>query len=397
MSDIDLEEEQLSLHSELQISPFGQNSFRVSLHGDFIEISDEFFDLFMGFRTPKTINQELESHRSGFETSLQWIQARQAVEQWRESGLLVSGKEHSGPERTGFSSLKPHIEMLNDRARTGRFIKAIQAKVKKGDIVVDLGSGSGVLAVAAAMAGAERVHAIEAGGMSDVIPELAKANGVGDKVFVHRGRSQQVNLPEKADVLVTETLGHEAFGEGLVENVIDARARFLKPDARLIPENVEVVARIYEPSREWFAQYCVSGIDEETWRSDYGLDFSPLAKLGDSQFSIRQARPQEISTWRAITKEVSMIHVDLNQLKDGIIGAEQMVSIDHSSSNPVVVFSFRSGLSDEHVITTVPEEADGTNHWDNIVYLPGNGGLEQGQKVEICYSSDGKLELHHRI
>src|SRR5262249_46548475 len=49
------------------------------------------------------------------------------------------------------------IRMLEDRIRTSRFIHAIRRTVRPNDVVVDLGTGSGVLAVAAAQAGAKRV------------------------------------------------------------------------------------------------------------------------------------------------------------------------------------------------------------------------------------------------
>ena len=57
------------------------------------------------------------------------------------------------------------VKMLNDRARTDAFIRAIEATVRPGDVVVDLGTGTGVLALAAARAGARRVYAIEASGV----------------------------------------------------------------------------------------------------------------------------------------------------------------------------------------------------------------------------------------
>jgi predicted RNA methylase len=56
-----------------------------------------------------------------------------------------------------------HLAMLDDRNRTAAYLEAIRDGVREGDVVVDIGTGTGVLAAAAAQAGARRVYAIEVG------------------------------------------------------------------------------------------------------------------------------------------------------------------------------------------------------------------------------------------
>ena len=58
-----------------------------------------------------------------------------------------------------------------------------------------------------------------------------------------RGWSRQIELPEQADVLVAEVIGNEPFEEEILETTLDARRRLLKPDARLIPHALELLAR----------------------------------------------------------------------------------------------------------------------------------------------------------
>ena len=58
-----------------------------------------------------------------------------------------------------------------------------------------------------------------------------------------RGWSRDIELPERADVLVAEVIGNEPFEEEILETTLDARRRLLKPDARLIPHTLELVAR----------------------------------------------------------------------------------------------------------------------------------------------------------
>ena len=100
-----------------------------------------------------------------------------------------------------------HIAMLNDRRRTASFLAAIRRVVRPGDVVVDVGTGTGVLAIAAAQAGAARVYAVEATGIGKLAEANFRANGLQDRITLVPGWSMQVTLPERADVLVSEVIG----------------------------------------------------------------------------------------------------------------------------------------------------------------------------------------------
>jgi predicted RNA methylase len=106
------------------------------------------------------------------------------------------------------ASLPLHLALLNDRRRTTSFLDTIATVVRPGDVVVDVGTGTGVLALAAARAGARHVYAIEMGGIADCAEGLFEASDASDRITLVRGRSLDVRLPERADVLVCELIGH---------------------------------------------------------------------------------------------------------------------------------------------------------------------------------------------
>ena len=68
--------------------------------------------------------------------------------------------------------------MICDRVRTEAFRRAIESVVRPGDVVLDVGAGSGILSLFAARAGAARVYAVERTTVATVAQMLAAANGL---------------------------------------------------------------------------------------------------------------------------------------------------------------------------------------------------------------------------
>jgi SAM-dependent methyltransferase len=144
-----------------------------------------------------------------------------------------------------------HLGMLHDVARMDAFRRAINETVQPGDVVLDIGCGSGVLSFMACEAGAERVYAIEGGPVIDVARELAVDNGFDDRIEFLGGWSMELGIPEPADVLISETIGNAGFNEGIIAWTFDARQRLLRPGAALIPQRL----RLWVAAAETFDEH----------------------------------------------------------------------------------------------------------------------------------------------
>jgi hypothetical protein len=136
-------------------------------------------------------------------------------------------------------NLAYHASMLADTDRVEAYRRAIAAVVRPGDVVVDLGAGTGLLSVFAARAGARRVFAVEVAEIGDAAKSLVAAHR---QIEVIRGRAEEVTLPERADVIVTETLGNYLLEEDIERIVLSARSRLGKPGAREIPRALALSA-----------------------------------------------------------------------------------------------------------------------------------------------------------
>lgn len=171
-----------------------------------------------------------------------------------------------------YAELEVHRTMICDRVRTEAFRRAIDALVRPGDVVLDVGAGSGILSLFAARAGAARVYAVEATTIAVVAEQLAAANGVSDIVRVIEGDVLDVELTEKVDVIVSEWLGGFGIDEGMLVPVIAARDRWLKPDGTMIPESVTAWTALVEDRYIGEALQCLSD-------NPYGLRLDSLIEM----------------------------------------------------------------------------------------------------------------------
>jgi len=135
---------------------------------------------------------------------------------------------------SNFAGLEEHEEMLSDRVRVEAYHRGIQRTVQSGDVVLDLGTGTGLLAFMASRAGAKKVYAVEHSGVIEVAREIAAHNGFANIEFV-RANSREFMPPEPVDVVLHEQMGDELFNENMLENVLDLRDRVLRPSGRILP------------------------------------------------------------------------------------------------------------------------------------------------------------------
>lgn len=145
-------------------------------------------------------------------------------------------------------SLQDFGKMIADRERIEAYAKAIGIAVRPGDAVLEIGCGPGVFALLACQAGARKVYAIDSEEIVHFARELAAANGFAERVeFIHSD-SRKVQLPERANVIVSDIRGSLPFFGHAIAAIEDARQRLLAPGGRLIPQRDTLKAAVIDAS-----------------------------------------------------------------------------------------------------------------------------------------------------
>lgn len=140
-----------------------------------------------------------------------------------------------------------HLSMLDDHARNEAYDAAICASVNPGDIVLDIGTGSGLLAMMAARAGAGHVYACEQDPiLAHLAQDIIAKNGYSDKITIIAKNSQDLiigkDMPQKADMLVSEIFDSAIVGEGVLPSINHAQQHLLKGGAKIIPQKATLKA-----------------------------------------------------------------------------------------------------------------------------------------------------------
>ncbi len=144
-----------------------------------------------------------------------------------------------------------HFSMLGDLGRNKAYDDAIQRNVKPGDLVLDIGTGSGLLSMMSAKAGADKVYTCETiQAIANVAKQVIKDNNYSEKIEVFNLKSSGLKvgkeIPKKADIIVSEILDVGLLGEGVIPTIRHAQENLLKKDGILLPMGARVIGMLVE-------------------------------------------------------------------------------------------------------------------------------------------------------
>jgi hypothetical protein len=249
--------------------------------------------------------------------------------------------------------LRDYRSIMADEVRMRAYDRAIRSTCA-GKVVCEIGVGLGPLSVMALRAGAVRVYGIEVDpDCLAVTAEIIRTSGLDPARFIPLlGLSNEVSLPERVAVILSETLDSIGVGENTRFYMKDAQARFLKPGGRFIPAALKCYLALARPRAQ--------AAEQQFWSVDlmerYGLDYAAVASLSSANMQAGRLEQDELySAWR-IWQDIDFLH-DRGEGPPG----RALVPVARAGTITGLAFAFEATLCPGVSLRTLP--SDPPTHW----------------------------------
>src|SRR5215510_3803422 len=179
-----------------------------------------------------------------------------------------------------------YSRMIRDKVRTCAYYEALRARVTPSSVVLDIGTGIGILAFMSCQLGARKVYAVDPNEAIQLAAEIAATNGYSDRIQFIADFSTRIELPEPVDIIVTEMHGILPMFEKNIVSIIDARRRLLSPGGTIIPQRESLWAVPVE-APETFDEVALP------WSAHpYGLNLQPAMRVAANSWFKSTVAPQ---------------------------------------------------------------------------------------------------------
>jgi len=208
---------------------------------------------------------------------------------------VVQAKKNSSifAERTDAASAEQYFQfygylsqqqnMMQDYIRTSTYQRAMLNNTAdfQDKVVLDVGAGSGILSFFAAQAGAKKVYAIEASSMALHCQSLVDNNKLGGIIEVIPGKIEEVDLPEKVDMIISEPMGYMLFNERMLETFLHAK-KWLKPSGQMFPTQGDLHITPFTDEALYMEQFSKANFWYQ--QSFHGVDLSGLRQAAIQEY-----------------------------------------------------------------------------------------------------------------
>lgn len=267
--------------------------------------------------------------------------------------------------------------MVSDRPRTDAFAAAIKEAMEGGETVIDVGTGSGLLAMLAAKAGAKRVYALDQSTVAVAARETVERNGMAESIEVVNGNAADFQLVEPVDLIVSEWLGHFGFAEAMLEDVIDCRDANLKEGGVMLPCAVEL--KLAPVDSELL--YVKEG--PGFWKEPvHGVDFSHLERRELEQaLAIKTCIPHT----DVIADAAGLVRLDLAKAKKDDVWQHGELEFVIDKDGEINGFAgwFVADLTPTVILDTGPYEEP--THWLQTYFPCAPTPVKKGERLVVKY------------
>jgi predicted nicotinamide N-methyase len=272
-----------------------------------------------------------------------------------------------------------HFRLVRDRVRNQMYEAALQRTVKPGMRVLDIGSGTGLLAMMAARAGAAEVFSCEMNpAVADAAREVVAANGLADRVKVLGKHSNTLDanadLGGRVDIIVSEIVSSSLLGEEVLTTMEYAVNNLLKPDGRVIPATGAVrVALAFDPNF-WIQRM---GMVE-------GFDLTAFNRLAEPRYTV-SAKSKELLV---MSDMAEMFKFDFHSSAPTLNERTELMLTAHGGSANCIAQWLRLEMDEVEDYENAPGEKDFSS-WAIVLHpLPRQVELKAGDAVTVHGAHD---------
>jgi len=272
-----------------------------------------------------------------------------------------------------YSHFSIHEEMLKDSVRTESYRRAIMAPgICKDKVVLDVGCGTGILSMFAVKAGAKHVYAIECAAIIDQAREIVKANGMADKITLIKGKVEEVEVPEKVDVLISEWMGYFLMYESMLSSVIYARDKWLKPGGLVLPDKCTLYINAIED-----AEYKKAKID--WWGNVYGFNMKCIGDIAISEPLVDVVEANQVVTSDCVLKSYDIAHAT----KDDMVMEDAPFTLVAQREDEIHAFvTFFDVQFTQSRVRFSTSPACKYTHWKQaVLYLENSLTMREGEEI----------------
>ena len=256
-----------------------------------------------------------------------------------------------------------HEEMLKDRVRTMSYRNAVYSNkhLFKDKVVLDVGCGTGILCLFAANAGAAHVIGVDCSSIIEQATQIVADNGFADKITLLRGKMEEVTFPEgieKVDIIISEWMGYFLLYESMLNTVLWARDRYLKPNGLIFPDKSSMFICGIEDAR-----YRRDKID--FWDNIGGFTFKAVKSIAFLEPLVDTVEPKQV-----ITTHDRILSFDLKTVKVEDLSFEspfEIHGVRRQTLHALVVY-FDVTFSGHNPILMTTSPAHKSTHWKQTVF-----------------------------
>ena len=273
-------------------------------------------------------------------------------------------------------SLTGYGKMVADQERVRAYAAALEKAVRPGSVVLDIGAGTGILSLLACKFGARHVYAVEPSEAISLAADLARANGLESRIQCIRGLSTEIDLPEKADVIVSDLRGVLPLFERHIPSILDARLRFLAPSGTLIPQKDVIWTAIVETPEAY------EGLVRPWVSGRFNLNMAPASEFFTNRWQKLRAGPEQL-----LTEACRWATIDYNTLISPDVIADMEFKARRNGVAHGFISWFDAILNDDIGFSNAPGKPEliygsGFFPWPNPVEL------EAGDTISITLRAD---------